>query len=100
MLALVRAASAHHQQPAAGGFKQGDAEGLGEGHVEKDVAPVEHLAHVHVLHVPQQLHPFLQAVLLHHGHQQGQLGAVASHDEVDVGEGATDLGSASTTNLF
>eukprot|EP00976_Prorocentrum_cordatum_P013973 278892-Prorocentrum_minimum.AAC.1 len=57
---------------------------FGEGHVEEELAAVQHARHVCVRYVSQQLHPPLQLVGLHHVDQQRILGAVPADDEVHV----------------
>ena len=52
-------------------LEDGDAEGLREGAVEKDVAPREHVAHVLVRHCAQKLDPVVQLRMARGGEEGG-----------------------------
>lgn len=57
-------AGGYAEAAAAGGFQDGDAEGLCKGAVEEDVAADQDVPHILVRHRSQQLHAIMQPAVL------------------------------------
>ena len=83
--------SGNYEQSAAGSLENGNAEGLGKGSIQEDMASAEHISHLVMRQAAEQLDSLPEVVLLHQFVEVSHSFTISSEDEVDVLELSQDL---------